>query len=518
MRTKNILLSAIFLLLAGAMPSNAQAIEESNHFKKHFELGGDVIITDLSNETVGNESHAVFNITAPSAGDYYMNFWLLPAKYEDNTYTIFKVLVNGSNVGNIIPDKGNWQSIGLPENKMVALQKGENTIALVTTVPEIPQVEFVRLSKASHKAQISSAAFDSYLAKAKNREMGISTLSVEEEDTGIEPELEEAVAALSASPEFRLFTNVPIKYSIRTSYQFTAGQDIFITTNSATKHVLDFYISTGYGDPQYLSWLNVSEPSLSSPVRYLATIRATIPITGTYFVKVRSFDSGVSGTVNINVNGQYSLTNSPIYYAGKNVVIPADGKSYAAFTMSTDSDPYLFIEGAGSIPGKIVAYGDDCASTIQNEYGIRSYDSYINKTYSMPVKAVHVSSYGSSNPESKCHVAVQTLPTNSYAAAPRKSNGTNGTDGVTGIGGVSEIVTNIYPNPVGLSSVLNIDANEEINRVEIYDISGRLIQSKKISSSSIQIPVSDLNIGKKGIYIIKLVGTSSSKTQRLLVK
>lgn len=515
MKTKNIFLSLIALLFVIAMPFKAQEVEKVNYYKNNPELGGDVVITNSINETVGNECYTTFQIIAPSEGDYYINFWLLPAKYVDDTYTTFKVLVNGNNVGRIVPTKGNWQSIGLPDNAKVSLNKGENSVSLVTNIPEIPQAEFVRLSKIDSKSKISSVAFDTYLAKAKNSEMGISIL-MDDIDTAIEPELEEIVNAVSASPDFKLFTNVPLKYSIRTSYQFTAGQEIFITTNSKTQHVLDFYIATGNGDPQYLSWLNVSESSLSSPTTYLATIRATIPITGTYWVKVRSYGNGVSGTVNINVNGQYSLTNSPIYYAGRNVVIPANGKSYAVFTMSNDSDPYVFVEGAGSTPGKIVAYNDDAPATNRDEYGLRSYDSYVAKSYAMPVSAVHVNCYGSSTPESKCHVAVQTSTVNTFAV-PQKSNG-NERNGATGVSQGNRMAMNIYPNPIDISSVLNIDASGDLSKVEVYDISGRLVQIRDVDSPSVQIPMFDLNIDKPGIYLVKLVGTSDSITKQLIVR
>lgn len=515
MKTKNIFLSLAALLFVAAMPLKAQDGKVTNYFKNNPALGGDVVINDLSQETAGNECLATFHLTAPSAGEYYMNFWLLPAKYVDNTYTAYKVLVNGNNVGTIVPVKGNWQTISLPDNGKVSLQKGHNTVTLATAMPEIPQVEFVRLSKVSDKAVISSAAFDAYLSKAKNSEMGISPLAMEVEDAAIEPELKESLAVLAASPEFRLFTNLPLKYSIRTSYQFTAGQEIFITTNSVTKHILDFYIDDSYGDPQYLSWLNLSETSLNYPTKYLATIRATIPITGRYWVKVRSYSNEVSGTVNINVNGQYSLVDSPIYYSGRSVTIPADGNKYAAFTMSTDSDPYLFMEGAGSTPGKIVAYRDDSPTNMQDLYGIRSYDPYLEQSYSMPVKGVHVTNYSSSNPESKCKVAVQTSPASSYAA-PRKSNGTGDPNGATGMLQTSMARTCVYPNPVDASSVLNIASGEEIRSVQVYDLSGRLVGSKKINGTQVQIPLSELNMGK-GMYMLKLNGMSGSVTKRLIV-
>jgi hypothetical protein len=80
----------------------------------------------------------------------------------------------------------------------------------------------------------------------------------------------------------------------------------------------------------------------------------------------------------------------------------------------------------------------------------------------------------------------------------------------------SETPINVYPNPVNCFSVLNIRSEEILNKIEIYSISGSLIQRKNTGSST-QFSLSELNIFKPGIYLIKLVGTTDTITKKLIV-
>lgn len=71
---------------------------------------------------------------------------------------------------------------------------------------------------------------------------------------------------------------------------------------------------------------------------------------------------------------------------------------------------------------------------------------------------------------------------------------------------VKTFTTVIYPNPA--SDVLNIQAEQKITKIEIFDLSGKLLISKYNKEN---INISNLS---KGIYIIKihtLLGTSNSK-------
>jgi len=73
----------------------------------------------------------------------------------------------------------------------------------------------------------------------------------------------------------------------------------------------------------------------------------------------------------------------------------------------------------------------------------------------------------------------------------------------------SAIKINIYPNPV--KHYLNIQTNDKIMSIEIFDLNGRILQN--IISSETKINVSNL---KKGIYIIKINTSKGSTTQKII--
>ncbi|MBQ8056108.1 MAG: T9SS type A sorting domain-containing protein, partial [Paludibacteraceae bacterium] len=67
----------------------------------------------------------------------------------------------------------------------------------------------------------------------------------------------------------------------------------------------------------------------------------------------------------------------------------------------------------------------------------------------------------------------------------------------------------IYPNPT--TDFVNIDINEEVNSIKIYDISGRIIRSFVNEVNNLYL--GDLN---KGVYIIQ-VQTENKLYQNQLV-
>ncbi len=75
----------------------------------------------------------------------------------------------------------------------------------------------------------------------------------------------------------------------------------------------------------------------------------------------------------------------------------------------------------------------------------------------------------------------------------------------------------MYPNPA--SGIVNISlANIYDNQnVEIYDITGRLINKLELKNNSTtqQIDISSLN---QGIYLVKVIQGNNSYSEKLIVK
>lgn len=130
--------------------------------------GGDITINEQTHHVDGEESYTNFTITAPSAGNYYINFWVLPTEYANGTYSRYKVLVNGNEAGYIAANCGNWQSLSLENNAKVYLNKGTNTISIVSQIPEVTEVSHVSCAKVLSRAQISCEAYTAFLEKARS--------------------------------------------------------------------------------------------------------------------------------------------------------------------------------------------------------------------------------------------------------------------------------------------------------------------------------------------------------------
>ena len=80
----------------------------------------------------------------------------------------------------------------------------------------------------------------------------------------------------------------------------------------------------------------------------------------------------------------------------------------------------------------------------------------------------------------------------------------------TGIFNNHEIATfNLYPNPVG--DVLNISEVDNVKRIEIYDISGKMVYARDVDTQTISINTSELI---QGIYIVSLHTEKSIQTAK----
>ncbi len=69
----------------------------------------------------------------------------------------------------------------------------------------------------------------------------------------------------------------------------------------------------------------------------------------------------------------------------------------------------------------------------------------------------------------------------------------------------------IYPNPSS-SGIITITSNSIIEKIEVYDLGGRLIQSQNGNSVN-----ETLTLSSKGIYLVKLLTNNQTLTQKVIV-
>lgn len=69
----------------------------------------------------------------------------------------------------------------------------------------------------------------------------------------------------------------------------------------------------------------------------------------------------------------------------------------------------------------------------------------------------------------------------------------------------------VYPNPT--NSILNIDSNNTIKTVQLYDISGRLLQTNLSDSYKVSI---DMTQRSNGIYFLKIASDKGQKVEKIV--
>lgn len=522
-------------------------------------------IKSVSESTNTVENFRNFEIEVNESGNYYAQFWLQPAKYANGSYTTFKVYVNDELVGTIKPTKGNWQSASIDKKSTLKLNSGNNVISIATNAPEFPDVESVRLSKDAGVAAFSSKAYDSYLESA-TKSKGIPKIESYEETDAT------TFGATPYSAGMTVRQNIPLKYSFYKTFSFTAGQEIFITSSSHVEHAFDMFyygkekLLIAYPDTalrpvipvrpstpgqlsnystinpsfirdsshvhpsfntklytyytpatseeiQGMNWKGVSEKAVNSSNVYVATLKITIPKTGIYMIKLRSANDRVLSIADLNVDGVYYYENVPVYYAYIDCKMPADGNSYAALTMCDNQgtdDSMLFVEGARS--GRVVGYNDDAPYQKVQYYDLDRWDSYVRQIYRVQTSGLHVSSYSSSKPESKCIIMggiSEEAETSSKSMVPSKENVKIERSGI----GIENMVL-ISPKSPELSSSITISSQEKINTIKVFNISGMKTSAYTVNDNRTTISLSELNINSSGLYIFSIETEDGNTSQQ----
>jgi minor extracellular serine protease Vpr len=73
----------------------------------------------------------------------------------------------------------------------------------------------------------------------------------------------------------------------------------------------------------------------------------------------------------------------------------------------------------------------------------------------------------------------------------------------------------IFPNPA--SGTINIESDETISSIAVFDISGKMVLERNVQSASVMTAV-DLNDLKNGVYIIRINGKNNSGIARVIIQ
>lgn len=553
MKKKNLLLAVAGIMLATANVPIAEAHEVSGAGNSKLSSPPVSVSKAL---TDGRYNFKYFEVETSETGEYYTEFWLLPARLADKSYSTFNVYVNDSYVGDIKPSTGNWQAAHVNGHEALNLSKGKNVITVVAPAPQVPEVESIKVAKNHSDAEFSSEAYENYLDRAKAGVAydipdanGNAMYTTDSDDSGQEDLLD-----------------IPLNYTFYTVFSFTKGEEIFITSSSASAHKLDvvYYghdkpidvpiigntntdtssveASAGLGigeivpgipdtrwKPQQGAWfvpatseemqglgfVYPSQKAENSSMQVASAIM-TIPKTGKYLVRVRHLENGGTGVADVNVNGEYFYENVPITLSYRKCVIPADDRYHATYTLSDNfstDDPYLFIHGGRC--DKIVGYNDDTPKAMRNPLCISTYDSYISQIYLMKTSGISVSNYSSYEPESSCCIFLGIAADADHSMSKARSKEKDTADESAPL--IRDTAVRVI-GPKNVNGTLSVTADENIQKISVYGLAGNCIGSFNCKESNVSLPASSLNMSQPGIYVISVKTTAGVTSQKIMIK
>ena len=397
---KNIILLAYTLMYCIHLFSQTT---EVNYYSNNPNLGGDAVINRSMVSVKENSAIISFEVDVPTAGEYYANFWMFPTKLKDGSLANYAVSVNGSILKDkIVPTIGDWHDVTLPENRKISLNKGINTIAVIGVVPDIPSVEHVKISSSLENANIDATKYRNYklstvrtsVENAAKNALASTTLGADTLTAELLSGMTNSRTSENEAPlyDYEYALGLIIRYTFYKKLSFTEGEVVTISTSGINNfaHVLEFFRSTS---PYTHSKSSMSDGNC------IASLTDTIPETGDYYVRVRSYKNGHRGLCNLNINNVNYYDSIPVYSVGVRCKHEKN-KRYNTFTSNSTSNPFMWIEEGVSAPGKIYLYNDNffrypgCF-----DWGV---NARILRNYTRETHAVLLSCSNSSNPDGRC--------------------------------------------------------------------------------------------------------------------
>ena len=277
------------------MSGFAQDMEKRN-YENGRDIGGDVAIKSSNVKVENGEIYKTFEVESLGECAYYLDAWII-APFTKDGYSEYKVAVNGVQSGfSLKSQTDGWHSLALTDAKKssatINLKKGLNKISVIGKGPEVPNIEFIKLSSNLSRTGISDSKYREFVESLKSNNLNETYNDYSQQvssNRGTSGEI------------YDYYLNMPVFYTTYYSYIFNAGQVVTILTNpSLTNPAINYNIELfSKFNSQTYSWH-------SSNISGLGSLTVTIPVKGSYRLCIRTnsqptlFNS--SGLVDISVN------------------------------------------------------------------------------------------------------------------------------------------------------------------------------------------------------------------------
>jgi hypothetical protein len=339
---------------------------ENMYYGNDPDIGGDVVIKSESVRVVGDNIYKTFEIESFEDGAYYLDAWIMAFETEKGC-SEYKVAVNGvSSESTFKPPISGWQALALTDTKKsaatVRLRKGINSISVIGKGPIIPNVEFIKLSSSPLRAGISDKNYREFMEKVASntlydtQEMDISHTS-NANDRGTYGEV------------YDYSINMPVYYTTQAGViPSVANSSITVSTSQSGSfaHVIEIFHET---NPQTYSWSQLVASTTGS-------LTVTLPVIGTYIIRLRAYTHGTSGVVSLILGGGKFITSA---VTGSKLSSAPTAGTYS-FICKSSVDTWLYLEDNSGTPGKIVACSDISGNGIQPQESYKALVAPVGKT------------------------------------------------------------------------------------------------------------------------------------------
>lgn len=395
----------LIIIIVGLLPFlglNAQVDTTTVNNGEKSELAIDGLVKKSTVTVEGDYAYRTFEIEIAETGEYFLSAWLMGAQTKDGDYAAYDLIINGvKQIAKIVPTRSNWQSMELKNensvNNKVKLSIGLNKVIFVSKLPDVADVEFVKFSKDANSVKLDDSKYTNYIKEARvNMELNKGLIG---KDSITEPKMQKVFQLSNPESNYTHYMDVTFSYTTYKTYYFSAGQQVFFTTYapSGYEHVLEVF--SAYYNTENYSW------AVKSGSNNMASLNINIPVSDTYYVRVRAYRQtiGAGGVVNLNVNGQYYFADTPVAgYGFAYSHSPQEVLNY--FSTNNTGDPRIWIESSNGSPGTICAYNDDYINNGGDwSWGL---NPRIKKQIGRTVSAVLLSTYGSYNPTAICDLYI----------------------------------------------------------------------------------------------------------------
>ena len=391
----------ILLFVNSTIAQVNTSITDEKVFSSEYQiLAGECILKNSKLSVDSEISMKTFEIEVLKDGEYYLSAWVMNTGItEKNNGLKFFVDEQKNPSGTIKPQKEGWQSSILLNNDISKTEKltltaGKHLLTFCSTVPDVPMVEFIRISKTEQEANISSKEYDDYIEKLKAEtapKVDKSSI-VDSTALSLRKELENPLG----NYEHRI--DQKFGYCYYNYFYFYAGALVTFETKRDNPYASDPVMQLfNYTDPiNKGSWTNDDGGQGTQ-----SKISVTVQYTGYYMLYIRNYRAGQAGTSDLylydNLYASDVCFNN--YYGIRCDHSLTETLNYFTCNAESGGDTRLWIEDQTGFPGLIIDQNDDYYGDGDYYWG---YHSRIKKAFNRSIRSGQVTAYSSYAPIKYC--------------------------------------------------------------------------------------------------------------------